>query len=229
MPSTTSGTYTFSMDVDEIIEDAFEPLGGEHISGNDAKKARRALNRLFIKLRNKNIPLSKLGTETVSLVANTHTYTLPVAVNAVLECNYYDSTSAIETPMEAMGMREFHQIPNKTATGGRPVVYCTDNERDAFLLKVWQPPTTTANSLKLLVSYKIEDITASYQKIDLNSKYYPLIVDWLSYEMSLSRQGIPADVRAELMAKRDESMFDVFEEDRERVSMTIVPFGVSGR
>lgn len=216
MVAVTSGTYTFSMDIDEIIEDAFEPLGGEHISGDDARKARRALNRLLIKLRNKNIPLSKIGTETINLVANTTSYDLPVGVTAVLEVNYYDSTKQVETGMEPMGVREFHEIPNKAATGGRPVVYCVENLRDQFKIKVWQPPATTGNSLKLLVAYKIEDITASYQKLDLNSKYYPLIVDWLSYELSLTRQGIDPNLRAELKAKYDECLMDVFEEDRER-------------
>lgn len=81
----------------------------------------------------------------------------------------------------------------------------------------------------MLVSKKLEDITAAYQKIDLSYRYYPLVIKWLSYELSLHRQNIPQDVRLELKARKDEAMMDAFDEDRERVDFNVAPGGISGR
>ena len=57
MAAVTSNQTLFSLDVDDIIEHALLPLGGEHQSGIQAEQNRRTLNLLLIKLQNKNIPL----------------------------------------------------------------------------------------------------------------------------------------------------------------------------
>ena len=40
---TTSGTYTFSLDIDEVIQEAMEMIGGEQTLGHDPKSARRSI------------------------------------------------------------------------------------------------------------------------------------------------------------------------------------------
>jgi len=49
MANTTSGTVTFdkTFAVDEIIEDAYERIGLQSVSGYQLKTARRTLNILF--------------------------------------------------------------------------------------------------------------------------------------------------------------------------------------
>ena len=49
MANTTSGTTTFdkTFSIDEIIEDAFERIGLQAVSGNQLRSARRSLNILF--------------------------------------------------------------------------------------------------------------------------------------------------------------------------------------
>ena len=42
----TSGTATFNLDVQEIVEEAFERAGAEMRSGYDLRSARRSLNLL---------------------------------------------------------------------------------------------------------------------------------------------------------------------------------------
>ena len=36
----TSGTYNFSMDIDEVIQEAMEMIGGEQTLGHEPKSAR---------------------------------------------------------------------------------------------------------------------------------------------------------------------------------------------
>ena len=43
----TSGTYDFSMDIDEVIQEASEMIGGEQTLGNQAASARRSINLLL--------------------------------------------------------------------------------------------------------------------------------------------------------------------------------------
>lgn len=226
MTSTTSGTTSFNLDVDEIIESALEPLGGEHQSGGEIQKARRLLNLLLIRLQNKNIPLSKLETITKTFQSGVSSYTLNADVNAVLKVNR--SVNNIETPLTFYSQKEFHRIPNKSQSG-IPNVFTVDRDITGEIVKVWPVPNDSSNSFKILVSKKIEDITASYQKIDLPTRYLPFIIDWLSYELSLTRQGIPQELRMEIKNKYEETMSDTFDEDRERADFTIRIGGISGK
>jgi hypothetical protein len=226
MPSTTSGTTDFSLDVDELIEDAFEPLGGEHISGGEARKARRKLNLILIKLRNKGIPVSKMDNESVTLVPGQREYDLDPSIDAVLQLNYKSQT--VETPLTRYGEKEYHQIPTKDQSPGRSSVYTTERNRDNIRLLLWPAPAE-ADSVEMLVSRKIEDITEQYQRVDLPSRFLPLISDWMAYEAAYMRAGVDPNMIQLLKVRLDETMNDTFEEDRERVDFIIKPHGISGR
>ena len=49
MANTTSGTVIFdkNFSIDEIIEDAYERIGMQGVSGNQLRTARRSLNIMF--------------------------------------------------------------------------------------------------------------------------------------------------------------------------------------
>ena len=49
MANTTSGTTTFdkTFAIDEIIEEAYERIGMQGVSGNQLRMARRSLNIMF--------------------------------------------------------------------------------------------------------------------------------------------------------------------------------------
>lgn len=225
MASTTSGTTAFNLDVDELIEDAFDELGGEHTTPDEMRKARRTLNLILIQMQNKNIPLHKIDTIPQALAENIDEYLLPFEVQDVLQATLVkDST---ETLLERYGVKEYQQITKK-GIKQRPATYTTERLLIGVNVKVWPIPPDSSYSVNFMVSKKIEDITASYQKIDLPSRYLPLLTKWLTYELSLSRQGVPADIRAELKQNYLEIMPDTFEEDRERADSTFVPGGISG-
>ena len=73
----TSGTTTFNLDIDDIVEDAYERCGLETRSGYDLKSARRSLNILFQEWMNRGIHLWKVENQTSNLTAGTTTYTAP--------------------------------------------------------------------------------------------------------------------------------------------------------
>ena len=220
-----SGTTNFSLDVDELVEQAFIPLNNEAMSGEDAERTRKTLNLILIELQNKNIPLHKVGRVSIPLVVDQSEYTLTEDIASVLKANLKRGDT--ETPLARYGYKQYHEIPNKDQSG-RPTLYSTERVDDAVVLRVWQVPDKEDDTLELLVGKKIEDVTAAYQRLDIPYKYYPLLVTWLSYKSSLSRPGMPQETIQRLKNELEEIKNDVFEEDRERVDFTITIGGISG-
>ena len=64
----TSGTTTFNLDIDDVIEDAYERCGVETRSGYDLKSARRSLNILFQEWMNRGVHLWKVENVTATLL-----------------------------------------------------------------------------------------------------------------------------------------------------------------
>ena len=65
----TSGTTSFDLSIDEIVEDAYERIGMRINSGHDIKSARRSLNILFSEWGNRGVHLWKVALNEVALVA----------------------------------------------------------------------------------------------------------------------------------------------------------------
>ena len=57
MSNTTSGSYVFdkNLGIDEIIEDAYERIGMQGVSGYQLKTAKRSLNILFSEWGNRGL------------------------------------------------------------------------------------------------------------------------------------------------------------------------------
>ena len=57
MANTTSGTTTFdkTFAIDEIIEESYERLGMQGVSGNQLRSARRSLNIMFQEWGNRGL------------------------------------------------------------------------------------------------------------------------------------------------------------------------------
>ena len=88
----TSGTTAFDLQIDDIIEEAYERCGLRTNSGHDLKSARRSLNLLFSEWGNRGIHLWKVQLNDIALVSGTATYSVASNVNDVLEA-YISTTS----------------------------------------------------------------------------------------------------------------------------------------
>lgn len=228
MVATTSGLTSFTLEVDEIIQKAYRPIGGEYITAEDAESARLSLNLILIELQNKNIPLNKIDTVSVALLDGVQEYTVDASVADVLKLTIKDDND-VEIPLKRYSLKEFHDITKKEQEAARPTCWTAERLNTAVNLKFWPIPNVSSiYTAELLVAKRVEDVTASYQKLDLPYRYLPLIVRWLSYELSLDRQGIDPNVRAELKNNYEVSMDSAFEEDRERADFSITPAGISG-
>ena len=77
MANTTSGAYTFdkTFAIDDIIEDAYERIGLQGVSGYQLKTAKRSLNLLFSEWGNREIHYWEVANQNVPLVNGVAVYT----------------------------------------------------------------------------------------------------------------------------------------------------------
>ena len=92
----TSGTTTFDLNIDDIIEEAYERCGVRTNSGKDLRSARRSLNLLLSEWGNRGVHLWKVTLKEQQLTAGTATYTTPADCNDVLEA-YISTNTGIGT------------------------------------------------------------------------------------------------------------------------------------
>ena len=78
MANTTSGTVIFDKNfaIDEIIEEAYERIGLQSVSGNQLRQARRSLNILFQEWGNRGLHYWQIGNNSITLVADQAVYTM---------------------------------------------------------------------------------------------------------------------------------------------------------
>ena len=218
MSSTTSGTTSFTMDVDEILETARDLVGGEYVSAVDVAKDRRDLNLVLIELQNQNIPLNKLETvDNLATVVDQDFITLDGSITDIMELSIIEPSEDFELPVTRKDLKFFQRIPNKTQSE-RPTLWVTDRQEDAVTVKFWPVPDKVY-TVTALVAKRIEDITASYQKIDISYRYYPLLIQMLAYRIATRLPGVPMEKKQELKMDLREMQPSTFEEDRERVDM----------
>ena len=93
---TTSGTTTFDLDIEEVIEEAYERCQSSTTSGYALKSARRSLNLLFSEWGNRGVHLWKVELQTVALVNGQAAYTTPQATNDVLEAYVSSSNTTAQ-------------------------------------------------------------------------------------------------------------------------------------
>ncbi len=89
----TSGTTTFNLNIDEIIDEGFERCGMSTASGYDLRSARRSLDLLFAEWGNRGIHLWKVALNEATLVSGQAEYSVSSNVSDVLEA--YVSSSSI--------------------------------------------------------------------------------------------------------------------------------------
>ena len=119
---TTSGTSSFNLDLNNLIEEAFERCGSELRTGYDMRTARRSLNLLTIEWANRGINLWTLEQGSISLVEGQITYDLPVDTIDLLDHVVRTGTGQNQTDINITRISEstYITIPNKNAQG-RPI------------------------------------------------------------------------------------------------------------
>ena len=130
MANTTSGTTVFDKNfaIDEIIEEAYERIGMQGVSGNQLRMARRSLNILFQEWGNRGLHYWQVANNSITLVADQAVYTMfrstgdgtsdataIYGVDDILEASFRNSN--IDTPLTKINRSQYQALSNKTSTG----------------------------------------------------------------------------------------------------------------
>lgn len=217
----TSGTYNFSMDIDEIIQEATEMIGGEPTLGHEPKSARRSINLLLQDWQNRDIMLWTAETSTFTVSVSTTTYSLASSSIDVLEAVV--NRDNVDIQLERISMQEFLKIPNKKQTG-RPTQYAVRHERDNPEIYLWPLPENSTDQVKVELIRYMQDVNRSaIQTPDVSRRFLPCLTAGVAYYMSMKRPNVDMERIAMIKTEYEERLSRALEEDRERVSLLIRP------
>ena len=217
----TSGTYNFSMDIDEVIQEALEMIGGEQTLGNDPKSARRSINLLLQDWQNRGILLWSTNTTVVDVSTSVTAYSL--SSNMVDAMEVVVNLSATDIQLDRLSMEEYLKIPRKSQTG-RPTQYAIRRGRSNPELYLWPVPDNNDYSLKIEKIKYLQDVNKSAGQIaDVSRRFLPCMTAGLAYFMSMKRAGIDGNRIMFIKQEYEERLARAMDEDRERTSLRIVP------
>jgi hypothetical protein len=223
----SSGTSTFNLDVEEIIEKAYDLIGRETVSAEDLKQARSSLDLLLIDMQNRGHPLAEVQQKTFTVTSASATYTLSAGVLDVLDVVV--TRTSVDTPLERISMFEYHKIPTKTQKG-LPSQFMIERQRDNTNISLFPTPENSTDVIDYWCLTRIEDTGAYSNTLDIAHRYLPALVLGLAYFISLSkRELVSAPDRAELLQLYSDSLETAMVEDRERVSFTVTPYPYNRR
>ena len=216
-----SGTYNFNLDIDEVIQEATEMIGGEDTLGHEPASARRSINLMLKDWQNRGILLWTTSTTLVTVAVSTTAYDLSSNVINALEVVISRDNTDIK--LTRITPEEYLIIPAKTQTG-KPSQYSIRRGRDNPVMSLWPIPENSTDVIKIETVTELQDVNKSaIQNADLPKRFLPPLTCGLSYYMAMKRPGV-ADTRiAMLKANYEETLARAMEEDRERASLYLLP------
>jgi hypothetical protein len=115
--ATTSGASGFNLQLDELVEEAFERAGGELRTGYDLRTARRSLNIMFADWANRGINIWTMETGTINLVQGQNTYALPDdtvdLLEHVIRTQANQQNNQADLTITQISVSTYATIPNK--------------------------------------------------------------------------------------------------------------------
>ena len=219
----TSGTTAFDLDIDDIIEEAYERCGVRTNSGKDLKSARRSLNILFSEWGNRGVHLWKVELKEQLLTAGTSTYTAPTNTNDILEAYISTTTgttsSTNDVSLTKISRSEYAALPNKGSTG-QPSQYYVDRQTTPTITLYQTPDASTYTYVKYYYLKRIEDVGSYTNQADVVFRFLPCMVAGLAYYLSMKKN--PQLVQQNKLLYEDE-LQRVLTEDGQRTSVYITP------
>ena len=216
----TSGTYSFSMDIDEVIQEAMEMIGGEPTLGEEPRSARRSINLLLQDWQNRGIQLWTINTTTVTVTTSVTAYSLDSHNIDVIEAVVNRDDTDLQ--LERISMEEYLKIPRKGQTG-RPTQYAVRRERDYSVVHLWPEQENSTDKVKFETVKYFQDVSRSSQTAAVSRRFYPCLTAGTAYFMSMKRPGVDMNRIQMLKTEYEERLLRAQEEDKERASMYLTP------
>ena len=207
MANTTSGTTTFDKDfsIDEIVEESFERLGIQQVSGYQLKTSRRSLNIMLQEWGNRGIHYWEIAEVDLDLIQGQAEYKFfrssadgtsatsnpngIYGMSDVLEAQLRsDRTQSdqSDSPMTKVDRSTYAAFSNKLSQG-TPNQYWVQRFIDHVSVNVYPTPDSTSASKDMHFYYikRIQDIGAYTNATDMPFRFVPCMVSGLTYYLSM--------------------------------------------
>tara|TARA_R100000900_G_scaffold132007_1_gene108360 strand:- start:274 stop:969 length:696 start_codon:yes stop_codon:yes gene_type:complete len=221
----TSGTASFDLSIEEIIQEAYERCGLTTTSGHSLKSARISLNLLFAEWANRGIHLWKVSLTEVALVSGVAQYAVADTISDVLEA-YISSTSLVsdnantqDVSLTKIDRSAYAALPNKLATG-QPSQYYVDRQTTPQILLYQAPDLNTYTTLKFYAINRIQDAGVYTNEADVVFRFLPCMVSGLAYYLAMKNS--PQLVQQNKLIYEDQ-LKRALDEDGQRASTYITP------
>jgi hypothetical protein len=233
MVAKTTDTTDFNLDLNIIIEEAFERCGTELRTGYHFRTARRSLALLLMDWANRGVNLWTLEEGTQTLTYNQGTYDLPVDTVDLLDhvIRTGTGTNQQDINISRISSSTYLSIPNKNATG-RPIQIwinrrtgATDSNNVVVYpqFTVWpKPDNSTTWTLVYTRLRRMFDPGTGINGQDVPFRFLPCLVAGLAYYLSMKLpEGLP---RMQILKEQYDTAWDLAAgEDREKSAVRFVP------
>jgi hypothetical protein len=229
----TTDTTDFNLDLNILIEEAYERCGAEMRTGYEFRTAKRSLSLLLMDWANRGINLWTLDTGTQVLTYEQGTYDLPVDTVDLLDHVIRTGTGSNQQDINIsrISSSTYLSIPNKNATG-RPIQIWIQRKSGATnsagvvqypQFTVWpKPDNTTTWTLVYTRLRRMFDPGTGVNGQDIPFRFMPCMVAGLAYYLSMKVPG-GMERMAALKAQYDEAWDLAAGEDREKAPDRFVP------
>ena len=217
MANTTSGTTTFDKNfaIDEVIEEAYERIGLQGVSGYQLKTARRSLNILFQEWGNRGLHYWQIANNDITLVDGQAVYTMfrstgdgtsdataVYGVDDVLEASFRNSDN-IDFPLTKINRSNYQALSNKSSKGV-PTQYYVQRFIDKVTITLYLTPGSDEAGKKLNYYYvkRIQDVGDYTNASDVPYRFVPCMVSGLAFY--LAQKYAPDRIQAMKLYYEDE-------------------------
>ena len=198
MANTTSGTTIFDKNfaIDEIIEEAYERIGMQGVSGNQLRMARRSLNIMFQEWANRGLHYWEVANNSITLVDGQATYTMFRAtsdgtssttavygVDDILEASYRNSN--VDTPLTKISRSQYQALSNKTSEGV-PSQYFVQRLIDRVTITLYLTPGSSeaGNTINYYYVKRIQDVGDYTNATDVPYRFVPCMASGLAFYLA---------------------------------------------
>ena len=216
MANTTSGTTVFEkgFSISDIVEESFERIGIQGVSGYQLKSARRSLNILFQEWANRGLHYWEIANNNFTLVADQSVYTMfrstgdgtssttaVYGVDDVLEASFRNNN--VDTPLTKINRSQYQALSNKTSTG-TPSQYYVQRFIDKITVTLYLTPGS--NEAGKFINYyyvkRIQDAGDYTNDADVPYRFVPCMTAGLAYYLAI--KNAPDRVQMLKMLYEDE-------------------------
>ena len=217
MANTTSGTTTFEkgFSISDIVEEAYERIGIQGVSGYQLKGARRSLNIMFQEWANRGLHYWEIKNNSLTLVDGQATYTMYrstsdgtsdataiYGVDDILEASYRNSSN-VDAPLTKIGRSDYQSLSNKTQEG-TPSQYFVQRFIDKVTITLYLTPGSSeaGNTINYYYVKRIQDAGAYTNDADVPYRFVPCMTAGLAYYLAI--KNAPDRVQMLKMLYEDE-------------------------